>query len=80
MEVHDLPVASEPPQHERAPLARRFAAEVKRDDSDSTEFLDQQVQWTNWADRAWCTRRAPARVTVAIALTARHGDADASSV
>ena len=36
MEVHYLPVASEPPQHERAPLARRFAAEVKRDDSDST--------------------------------------------
>lgn len=34
----------------------RFASQVERDDSDITEFFDQQVQRTNCGDRAWCAR------------------------
>ena len=37
-----------PPQHEGPPLARRFATEMKCDDSYVTEFLDRQVHRTNW--------------------------------
>ena len=57
MEVNDFPFASDPPQHERAPLACRFASKVKRDDGNITKFFYQQIQWTNWGDRAWCAWR-----------------------
>jgi hypothetical protein len=43
MKVHDLPVATDALQDEGAPLARRFAAQLKGNDGVSIELLNQEV-------------------------------------
>ena len=59
MKVHDLPFVAETLQDEGAPLARRFATQLKCDDSVAIELLNQPVLWSNGGWRAIRSRRAP---------------------
>ena len=43
MKVHDLPLVANTLQDKRAPLARRFAAQLECDDGVSIELLNQQI-------------------------------------